>query len=667
MCALRGLGRVPPFYPAAVPEPLTIAHVTPYPWGDGHEVNELVERVSDELAGRGHRLLIAAPSNSRTAVREGRRLIRAAADDPAAVLSADGSPQVLCVGQGLPLPRGPGGRTARLPIDVSRSLEALLEAVPVDVVHVHEPFAPSTAAAALRHSRSLNVGSFHDPVERLFSTQVARPLVEIFFGRLDARTASSRVTADLLERYFPGNYDLVSPGADSEPRREGGGPLRLLYAAVEERGALRLFLRALRRLPAGLDWQATIWDPGPDDALVRLGKRLRERVSVAKPADGPLETFMAGADIVCAASGGSAPAPGVVRKALAGGAIPVASQLDVYQELTGDGERGLLFPLGDAQTLAGQITRLAESSETRSELQTNARASGARRSWSEVADDFERIYRRVTERRHEPTVDAAVRRRLTARPKIDVDLHMHTDHSPDCATPVQVLLETARDRGLGAIAVTDHNEISGALEARALAEDIEGLKVIVAEEIKTAEQGEVIGLFLEEKIERGLTMAETIQAIRSQGGLVYMPHPFDRFHSVPDYEHLLDVVEEIDILEVFNPRVALTAFNEEAVRFAAKYRIVPGAGSDSHVAQGLGSVRVRVHDFEGPQEFLEAMRDADIVQKHKNLVYVQALKFLQTAGRPKAPKRKVANPKPVKGGQRRTRRAASPGRGRSKS
>ena len=151
-------------------------------------------------------------------------------------------------------------------------------------------------------------------------------------------------------------------------------------------------------------------------------------------------------------------------------------------------------------------------------------------------------------------------------------------------------------------------------------------------------------------------MAETIAEIRRQGGLVYVPHPFDRFHSVPDYEHLLDIVEEIDVLEVFNPRVALTAFNEEAERFARKYRIVPGAGSDSHVAQGLGSVRVRIHDFDGPEEFLEAMRDADITRKHKNLVYVQALKLLQTTGRPKAAKRSVPDAKPVRGGRPRRKR-----------
>jgi predicted metal-dependent phosphoesterase TrpH len=248
-------------------------------------------------------------------------------------------------------------------------------------------------------------------------------------------------------------------------------------------------------------------------------------------------------------------------------------------------------------------------------------------------DQIEAIYRRVAARRHDPDGKPAVRRRLAKRGAIHVDLHMHTDHSPDCATPVEVLLETAKERGLGAIAITDHNEISGALAARQLAGRDDDLKVIVAEEVKTAEQGEVIGLFIQEKIPRGMTMAGTIAEIRRQGGLVYVPHPFDRLHSVPDYEHLLDIVEDIDILEVFNPRVALTAFNEEAERFAAKYRIVPGAGSDSHVAQGLGSVMIRVHDFEGPEEFLEAMRDADIVRKHKNLIYVQALKLLQTSGR----------------------------------
>jgi predicted metal-dependent phosphoesterase TrpH len=111
---------------------------------------------------------------------------------------------------------------------------------------------------------------------------------------------------------------------------------------------------------------------------------------------------------------------------------------------------------------------------------------------------------------------------------------------------------------------------------------------------------------------------------------VYVPHPFDRMHSVPDYEHLLTVVDDVDAIEVFNPRVAISSFNEEAARFAAKYRIVAGAGSDSHVPQGLGSVKIEMRDFEGPEEFLESLRDADIIRRRQSLLYVQALKFIQT-------------------------------------
>ncbi|HSJ17570.1 MAG TPA: glycosyltransferase, partial [Solirubrobacterales bacterium] len=489
-------------------------------------------------------------------------------------------------------------------------------------------------------------------------TQVARPLIEIFFGRLDARTVSTRGTGELLERYFPGRYELVPPGADpGAGSRPAGGPPRVVFCLREERGALRLFLRALRRLPAELEWEAVVWGERLPEYARRLSRRLRERVSLVGPADGPPEQWIAGADVVCAASGGSLPAPGLVRQALASGAVPVVSHLPIYEELTEDGERGLLFPPGDAITLAGQIERLIVEPGLRTTLAGRGRDAVA--SSEATTERVEEIYREICARRHDPRGKPAIRRRLASRPPIHCDLHMHTDHSPDSATPVEVLLETARDRGLGAIAITDHNVISGALEARELAADMDGLQVIVAEEIKTAEEGEVIGLFLEQEIPRGLTMAETIAEIRRQGGLVYVPHPFDRMHSVPDYEHLLEFVDEIDILEVFNPRITLSSFNEEAQRFATKYRIVPGAGSDSHVAQGLGSVRIRLSEFDGPEEFLEAMRDADIVHKRKNLIYVQTLKFLQTTGRPRPARRARAakRPRAVRGGRRRGRKA----------
>jgi predicted metal-dependent phosphoesterase TrpH len=556
-----------------------------------------------------------------------------------------------------------------VPVDVSRSLERLLTAVDFDIVHVHDPFAPSAASAALRHSRALNAGTFHLPTERTLSTQVARPLVEIFFGRLDARMAAAGSTAELLNRFFPGTYEVVGAAAEVPSRpRSAQRPLRIVYCAREERGALRIVLRALRKLSLDLPWEADVWIEDCSVQTPRLNSRLRERVRILRPEEASAEELSAGADIVCAASGGPQPAPSLVLAAFAAGAAPVVAQIEPYEELVDNdaGELGLVFPAGDALTLAGQFERLIGDRDLRERIA--AAGAGSARSFGDIADQLDAVYGRLVARRHDPTGRPEVRRRISKRRTIDCDLHMHTDHSNDCATPVEVLLETAKDRGMGAIAVTDHNEISGALAAREAADRDGGIKVIVGEEVKTAEQGEVIGLFLEEKIDRGMTMAETVAEIRRQGGLVYVPHPFDRLHSVPDYEHLLDMVEEIDILEVFNPRVAFSAFNEEAERFAAKYRIVPGAGSDGHVAQALGSVRIRLHDFDGAEEFLEAMRSADIVRKHKNLVYVQALKWMQAASGQAGGRKEVDDPRPVKGGRRsesKRRRAASSARGKS--
>ena len=87
-------------------------------------------------------------------------------------------------------------RAASLPVDVARTIEEALLTLPLDVVHVHEPFAPSAASVALRQSRALNVGSFHAPTERILSTQLTRPLTRLLLSRLDARTASYHATRD---------------------------------------------------------------------------------------------------------------------------------------------------------------------------------------------------------------------------------------------------------------------------------------------------------------------------------------------------------------------------------------------------------------------------------------------------------------------------------------
>jgi glycosyltransferase involved in cell wall biosynthesis len=611
--------------------PLAIAQVTPFAWEVEHEVNDYVARVAEELCRRDHPVVIIAPSQSSELVRESRRAIRAAKDSPSDLLEqAVSSPLVLGVGEVLPF-SPTRRRAASLPVDVARTIEEALTVVSLDVVHVHEPFAPSASSVALRHSRALNVGSFHAPTERILSTQITRPLTRLLFSRLDARTASYRATRDLLQRFFPAEYQVVTPGASAgEPRaeRDSGGPVEIVMIAEEERAALRTFLRALRAVPAELEWSATVWTREPIAPPATLGRTLRDRVRFV---DGPEREALAGADIAVFASDGLRTAPGTLLRALAAGAVPVASHLPVYQDLLSEGEHGLEFQPGDVETLAAQLARLIEEPGMLERMRRAGEQLRGTLTWARVTDEFEDIYSSLASRRHDDRGNGRLRAKLAKRRLIDVDLHMHTDHSYDCATPVEVLLAEARSRGLGAIAITDHNEISGALDARSKAD---GVSVIVAEEVKTADQGEVIGLFIEEKIARGMTLQDTISEIKRQGGLVYVPHPFDRLHSVPDYEHLLDVLDDVDAIEVFNPRVAITEFNEEAVRFAAKYRIPAGAGSDAHVPQGLGSVRIRMREFDGPEEFLESLRDADIVRNPASLLYVQALKFLQTKAMP---------------------------------
>jgi predicted metal-dependent phosphoesterase TrpH/glycosyltransferase involved in cell wall biosynthesis len=628
-----------------VPERFSIAQVSPYPWEDAHEVNAFVAELSGELAARGHRVLVLAPSRSPELVRESRRLIRAARERPEALFDEDGGVRVLGVGELLPFSRRRGQSPPSPPVDVGRTVEEVLALAPLDFVHVHEPFAPSTSSVALRHSRALNVGSFHAPTERVLSTQVARRFVELFFGRLDARTAAFNATRELMEHSFPAHYGLLRPGAaavDREQRAPGEepGPLRIAFADQEERGALRLFLRALRRIGDDVDWRATIFSPSGKAPTGALRTRVRDRVTVVTAAEATEDDVLAGADVLVAASLGAIPAPGLIVRALGAGAVPVAPRLPAYEELLGDGEIGLRFEPGDVEVLAAQLERLAREPELLRSLGEGVHAARDGLAWARVADEAEAIYGGLAARRRPPRGNSELRERLHRRKIIDVDLHMHTDHSHDCVTPVEVLLATARERGLGAIAVTDHNEISGAHAARAKAAEY-GVKVIVGEEVKTADQGEVIGLFIEEKIPRGLSLEETIADIKRQGGLVYVPHPFDRLHSVPDYEHLLAVVDDIDAIEVFNPRIAIPAFNEEAVRFAGKYRIVGGAGSDAHVAQGLGEVRIKMRDFDGPEEFLESLRDADITGRPSSLYYaqVQALKFLQTRATPSGARR----------------------------
>jgi predicted metal-dependent phosphoesterase TrpH len=185
-----------------------------------------------------------------------------------------------------------------------------------------------------------------------------------------------------------------------------------------------------------------------------------------------------------------------------------------------------------------------------------------------------------------------------------IDLHTHTLCSKDCRNRYDRIIEAVQRSGLDGIAVTDHDEFKGAVELQKRAPFV----VIPGEEIKT-NAGEIIGLFLNEWIPPGLDPVETVDRIHAQGGVAYVPHPFDEVRGSRIRRDALErVTPYIDMLEVFNARNALPRFNVRAEAYAQEHGLLAGAGSDTHSYPEYGRAYIDIPQFSTAQEFLESAR-----------------------------------------------------------
>ena len=197
---------------------------------------------------------------------------------------------------------------------------------------------------------------------------------------------------------------------------------------------------------------------------------------------------------------------------------------------------------------------------------------------------------------------------------------MHTRYSPDSEVAPEKLVRRCGKVGLDCIAVTDHNTIEGALEVRRIAPFL----VIIGEEV-TSSEGEVTGLFLRELVPRGLSPSETAKRIKDQGGLVSIPHPFDRFRrNVISEKGLTELIPYADIVEAFNSRNNLSADDRKAAEFANEHGLLTSGVSDAHTTFELGRTYVDMPEFDGtPQEFKESLASGTIVGRRMNpLIHV---------------------------------------------
>ena len=203
---------------------------------------------------------------------------------------------------------------------------------------------------------------------------------------------------------------------------------------------------------------------------------------------------------------------------------------------------------------------------------------------------------------------------------LKADLHMHTRFSPDSDMSPERLVARCLKMGLNCIAVTDHNSLEGARAVEPLAP----FMVVIGEEVRSAE-GEITGLFLEDTVPPGLTAVETARRIKDQGGVVSIPHPFDRFRrGVISREALDEVVPYVDIVEVFNSRNSMDADNRKAREFADEHGLLVSAVSDAHIPFELGRTYVEMPEFDGtPEGFLKALSRGRIVSNRTSpLVHV---------------------------------------------
>jgi predicted metal-dependent phosphoesterase TrpH/glycosyltransferase involved in cell wall biosynthesis len=569
---------------------LRVCLVTPFAWSRPHDVNEHVAGIADGLRALGHSVTVLAPSTRAADLIAGRR-----------ALMDGGSDEVIALGPAVPV-----SRRSRIgvPVGARANLTLALARGGYDVVHGFEPGLPSLSYLALRDSRALTVATFLSP-ERL-GYPPGRAQRERLLGRIDALVATSEATAEAANQRLPGDYRVLSSGVDTELFRPGEKRrLVVLEWRPGERPLHRAVSRALRQLP---DWELVLLRTKPLAGRPTVSRSLRGRARVRTLRDGPTRSALLNEAAIF---------------------VPAFEALDRVTLEAAAAGAAIASPTGvreQPELAAAEVMRLAEDAAYRERRGAEARIEAEGQSFAAVARELDEIYQGLTGRRRAERIADP----LADREWVVADLHLHTSWSHDCQIPVVDLLDQAQEQGLGAIAVTDHNVFGGALEAAELARDRD-LVVIPGEEVKTEDQGEVIGLFLTEEIPRGQSFGETVSAIRAQGGIVYLPHPFDRLHAIPEPATLHRHLAEVDVLEVYNARLLFEAYNDEALRFARKYDLAMGAGSDAHVLQGVGTGAVRMRAFEGPEDFLVSLRTAQVLRRPRSLLYLQSLKWAAQA------------------------------------
>jgi phosphatidyl-myo-inositol alpha-mannosyltransferase len=376
---------------------LKLALVSPYDFAYPGGVTEHVANLANQFLANGHEVHIVAPSS----------------DDESEPVSSIAAP-VHRIGRVVSIPAN--GSVARITLSLRSYLQVkrLLQEQQFDLIHIHEPMMPALPLTVLRHSTSINIGTFHAFRNRPLTYFYSKPILRPFFRKLHGHIAVSSAARDFVGEYFPADYRVIPNGINYArfferypplPELADRRPTVLFVGRLEKRKGLKFLLRA---------WP-TVLERQPDARLVVVGRgRPLEgyRRFAARQGWSPADVVFAGyvasedlpryyqaCDVFCAPNTGSESFGIVLLEAMAAGAAIVASDIPGYRDVLGHGVQGVLVEPSNPGAIADAVCRLLGNPELRASMRRAGQDKARAYDWPQVAAQVLAYYFEVLQRR----------------------------------------------------------------------------------------------------------------------------------------------------------------------------------------------------------------------------------------------------------------------------
>jgi len=368
---------------------LKIALVSPYDYPYPGGVTEHICHLAAEFRRLGHEVHIIAPQSSGMREQVGEEILHS-------------------VGSVVPVPVNGSVARISLSLRLSRKVKDILESESFDVIHLHEPLLPALPVTVLRHSHSVNIGTFHAFAQSNYAYFYGKPILRYFARRLHGRIAVSPAARDFVSVYFPGTYEIIPNGIDYErfakvpepfEKYKEGGPNILFVGRLEKRKGLKYLIRAM----------GGVWEQFPKARLIVVGagrpledyRRLVEThglenvefVGFASSED--LSRYYQSCDLFCAPSTGQESFGIVLLEAMASGKPIVASDIPGYRWVVNHGVEGLLVPPKDERALTASMVRLLSEPELMARMSLAGKMRAEEFSWDKVAERVLAYYGQV--------------------------------------------------------------------------------------------------------------------------------------------------------------------------------------------------------------------------------------------------------------------------------